>query len=120
MYCNHCGNEMPNGSKFCPKCGQNQTENEDIELEKEGNNLTNILQHKSMHRNLAEKILHKVTHHNFCCPRCGSHNVHVYKRGFSWILGFIGLFFFFFGFLIGFIGSNNLRYKCLDCGKEWK
>lgn len=120
MYCNQCGSEIPDGSKFCPKCGKTQVENKDIELQNEGKSLSNILQNKPIKRNLAEKALHKMTQHNFCCPRCGSHNIHVYKRGFSWILGLIGFFLFGIGILIGFIGSNSLRYKCLECGKQWE
>ena len=55
------------------------------------------------------------------CPFCGSKNVHVVKRGYSWTYGCIGaLFFNVFGLLFGFIGQDNLRYHCLDCDEEWE
>ena len=54
------------------------------------------------------------------CPRCGSTQIHVDKRGFdagsaccgAIILGPLGL-------LCGADGANKLRKTCLNCKKTW-
>lgn len=55
------------------------------------------------------------------CPKCGSKNVHIDKKGYSassgaagcCLCGLPGLF-------CGILGGNKLRGKCLNCGKEFK
>ena len=53
------------------------------------------------------------------CPNCGSHHIHIDKKGFSLgkaavggvLLGPIGL-------LGGMLGGKKLKQTCLDCGFE--
>ena len=54
------------------------------------------------------------------CPFCGSERVYARKRGYSWLIGCLGvLVLSLFGLLLGFIGRDKLRYHCNDCGQEW-
>lgn len=55
------------------------------------------------------------------CPFCGSKNIIVEKRGFSWLYAILGLLLLsVVGLLFGLIGSDKLIYRCEDCGEEWK
>ena len=53
------------------------------------------------------------------CPKCGSHHIHIDKKGFSLgkaavggvLLGPIGLF-------GGMLGGKKLKQTCSDCGFE--
>ena len=91
------------------------------------------------------------------CPACQSTNTHIYKRGYSFLLGLLGAGAFtiaylvwtiistgyaeldevaktvvlldikfsliwpvLLGLLCGFIGKNEMRAKCLDCGKTFR
>ena len=91
------------------------------------------------------------------CPNCGSENIVIHKRGYSVLLGILGMIIFFvvyavywiittdygnqnettqtlmialaknqfiiaalLGLLMGFLGMNGLRGKCLDCGTTIK
>lgn len=55
------------------------------------------------------------------CPKCKSANVHTDKNGYGLGKGLAGgLATGGVGLLAGFIGSNKLRFTCLDCGKSWK
>lgn len=55
------------------------------------------------------------------CPKCKSVNFHVEKNGYGLGKGLAGgLATGGVGLLAGFIGSNKLRFTCLDCGKSWK
>ena len=55
------------------------------------------------------------------CPKCKSVNFHTEKNGYGLGKGLAGGFATGgIGLLAGFIGSNKLRFTCLDCGKSWK
>ena len=55
------------------------------------------------------------------CPKCLSRNFDVQKKGFSLGKSVAGIFGFgLVGAVAGAHGANNLKYKCLDCGNEWK
>ena len=59
--------------------------------------------------------------HVIHCPKCLSQRFDVQKKGFSFgksVLGIVG--FGPLGAVAGAHGANNLKYKCLDCGHEWK
>lgn len=59
--------------------------------------------------------------HVIHCPKCLSQRFDVQKKGFSLgksVLGIVG--FGPLGAVAGAHGANNLKYKCLDCGHEWK
>jgi tellurium resistance protein TerD len=55
-----------------------------------------------------------------CCPKCGSKDIHIDKRGFdaggaccgAVLLGPLGL-------LCGQSGANKLEKTCLSCGKKF-
>jgi hypothetical protein len=61
------------------------------------------------------------------CPKCGSSNVYVGKKGYGYgkgCLGFIimlpfALVFSIIGLFLGAIGANKLKMQCLSCGKKW-
>lgn len=55
------------------------------------------------------------------CPKCLSQRFDIQKKGFSLgksVLGIVG--FGPLGAVAGAHKSNNRKYKCLDCGHEWK
>ena len=55
------------------------------------------------------------------CPRCGSNNVKVYRKGYDYKVGFWGSIFGVKG--AGYAGgfdSNKACCRCLDCGKDWE
>lgn len=55
------------------------------------------------------------------CPKCLSQRFDVQKKGFSLgksVLGIVG--FGPLGAVAGAHKANNRKYKCLDCGNEWK
>lgn len=55
------------------------------------------------------------------CPKCLSQRFDIQKKGFSLgksVLGIVG--FGPLGAVAGAHKSNNRKYKCLDCGNEWK
>ena len=56
-----------------------------------------------------------------CCSRCRSLNIVAKRRGYRWWLAILGVCCLSaFGFLLGFIGSRRLRYRCNTCGNKWK
>lgn len=59
--------------------------------------------------------------YEFKCPKCVSKDIYTYKRGFKtgrFILGsmFLGAL---DGTILGLIGKDKIKHKCLCCGKEW-
>ena len=55
------------------------------------------------------------------CPKCGSKQVHVDKKGYSAKKGCCGaLLVGPFGLLCGALGANKLRKTCLKCNHSWK
>ena len=54
------------------------------------------------------------------CPRCGSTQIHVDKRGFDAGSACCGAIFLGpLGLLCGADGANKLRKTCLNCKKSW-
>lgn len=68
-----------------------------------------------------EVINEKSPESSIKCPKCGSVNIHVDKRGFrasdaccgAILCGPLGL-------LCGQTGANNLVKTCLNCNKTWR
>lgn len=105
MFCFNCGKEIPEKEniKFCPFCGKNI----DIEVP-----------------NMDE---------NIHCPKCGSSNFQIDKRGYDTkaiefgciaiILGFLtfGLSWVVLLFILlsGHFGSNKPIWVCKRCGHKW-
>ena len=55
------------------------------------------------------------------CPRCGSHNIKLYRKGYNYKIGFWGAIFGVRG--AGYAGgfdSNKTCCRCMNCGNEWK
>lgn len=109
MYCHNCGKEIATDSKFCPECGAAQ-----VTPSKKANPIA--LEAKNLNTIFKQEKEDNAFH----CPKCKSHNIYIDKKGYSLTKGIVG------GVLIGPIGlilgkhkSNNLRYKCLDCGHKW-
>lgn len=104
MYCPNCGKEMHQTSNFCIECG---------------NCLKNDCQIIKNDKSL--------------CPKCGSYDVSVGKKGYNskavgwtfaaFILGFltVGIAWIILIFLLltGFIGSNKTQWICKKCGCKW-
>lgn len=54
-----------------------------------------------------------------CCSRCGSTDLLIKKRGFSWGLAILGLFILPpYGLLLGFIGRNKQVAFCQSCHRH--
>lgn len=55
------------------------------------------------------------------CPKCGSHNIKIYRKGYNYKVGFWGAIFGVRG--AGYAGgfdANNACCRCMNCGKDWK
>lgn len=55
------------------------------------------------------------------CPKCGSHNIKLYRKGYNYKIGFWGAIFGIRG--AGYAGgfdANNTCCRCMDCGKDWE
>lgn len=55
------------------------------------------------------------------CPKCGSHNIKIYRKGYNYRTGFWGAMFGVRG--AGYAGgfdANNTCCRCMNCGKDWE
>lgn len=55
------------------------------------------------------------------CPRCGSHDIQVYRKGYNYRPGFWGAIFGVRG--AGYVGgfdANNACCRCMNCGNDWE
>jgi len=55
------------------------------------------------------------------CPKCGSTNVKLYRKGYNYKVGFWGAIFGVRG--AGYAGgfdANNTCCRCMNCGKDWE
>lgn len=55
------------------------------------------------------------------CPRCGSHNIKLYRKGYNYRKGFwLRLFNIKGGGYIAGMDSNNVCCRCMNCGNDWE
>jgi hypothetical protein len=55
------------------------------------------------------------------CPKCGSHNIKLYRKGYNYKVGFWGAIFGVRGAgYAGGFGANNTCCRCMDCGNDWE
>lgn len=98
--CWSCGAEFYKKVDFCAECGAKQDVNKllvRIGAEMSKKHLTDI------------------------CPRCGSHNIKIYRKGYNYKVGFWGAIFGVRGAgYAGGFGANNTCCRCMDCGKDWE
>ena len=179
MRCNHCGADIPDGSKFCNVCGVavenayiekrevvyndadgslasamskfatatspfTQTrKQEDVRFERVSvcphckqsvpENAVNcpycaepIPLIKITREKVTSKSKRKLIREQFkkdktsICPRCGSHSVKVYRKGYNWQEAFWGNLFRIRGsrYTAGF-DSNDAMCFCEHCGHKW-
>jgi hypothetical protein len=55
------------------------------------------------------------------CPKCGSHNIKLYRKGYNYKVGFWGAIFGVRG--AGYAGgfkANNTCCRCMNCGNDWE
>ena len=55
------------------------------------------------------------------CPKCGSTNIKLYRKGYNFKVGFWGSIFGVRG--AGYAGgfdANNTCCRCMNCGKDWE
>ncbi len=98
--CWSCGAVLDSTVIFCSECGAKQDVN------------------KLLIRIGAE--INKKQVYNIC-PRCGSHNIKIYRKGYDYKVGFWGAIFGVKG--AGYAGgfdANNACCRCMDCGKDWE
>ena len=54
------------------------------------------------------------------CPRCGSHNIKIYREGYDYNKGYwYRAFGVKGGGYVAGMNSNRARCRCMDCGKDW-
>ena len=98
--CWNCGAEFENKVDFCSECGAKQDVNKLL---------------VRIGSELVKKNLYDV------CPRCGSHNIKHYRKGYNYKIGFWGAIFGVRG--AGYAGgfdANHTCCRCMDCGKDWE
>lgn len=55
------------------------------------------------------------------CPRCGSHNIKIYRKGYNYKVGFWGSIFGVRGSgYAGGFGTNTACCRCMNCGNDWE
>ena len=98
--CWSCGAEFETKVDFCSECGAKQDVNK--LLVRAG-------------AELVKKNLYDV------CPRCGSHNIKHYRKGYNYKVGFWGAIFGVRG--AGYAGgfdANKTCCRCMNCGNDWE
>ena len=98
--CWSCGAESKTKVDFCSECGAKQDVNKLL---------------VRIGAEMSKKHLYDV------CPRCGSHNIKHYRKGYNYKVGFWGAIFGVRG--SGYAGgfdANNTCCRCMDCGKDWE
>lgn len=54
------------------------------------------------------------------CPKCGSHNIKIYREGYDYNKGFwLRMFDVKGGGYVAGMNSNRARCHCMDCGQDW-
>lgn len=109
--CPECGNDISDKAKSCPKCGHPMM----VSGQKPTSQVNVVVGAPE-----AASRPENNTRNSLVCPKCGSTNVHVDKKGFDGqkaCCGFLtcGPL----GFLCGTDGANKLEKTCLDCNKTW-
>ncbi len=55
------------------------------------------------------------------CPKCGSHDIKVYREGYDYNKGFwLRLFDVKGGGYVAGMNSNRARCRCMNCGNDWE
>lgn len=55
------------------------------------------------------------------CPKCGSHNIKIYRKGYNYNKGFwLRMFDIKGGGYIAGMDSNNTCCRCMNCGNDWE
>ena len=55
------------------------------------------------------------------CPRCGSHDIKIYREGYNYTKGFwLRMFDVKGGGYVAGMNSNRARCRCMNCGNDWK
>lgn len=60
-------------------------------------------------------------HNIYHCPKCGSDNIKLYRKGYNYKVGFWGAIFGVRG--AGYAGgfdANNTCCRCMNCGNDWE
>jgi predicted permease len=55
------------------------------------------------------------------CPKCGSHDIKLYRKGYNYKVGFLGAIFGVRG--AGYAGgfdANHTCCRCMNCGNDWE
>ena len=91
---------------------------EKIRFESSVKDATNIFYEKTK-KDLTEalNIRNNIDH----CPKCGSTNIKIYRKGYNYKVGFWGAIFGVRG--AGYAGgfdANNACCRCMNCGKDWE
>lgn len=98
--CWSCGAEFEDKVAFCSECGAKQDVNKLL---------------VRIGAEMVKKDLYNI------CPRCGSHNIKHYRKGYNYKVGFWGAIFGVKG--AGYAGgfdANKTCCRCMDCGKDWE
>ena len=127
MYCTKCGAELPQGSKFCPKCG---TATDFSTVSSKQTTLETHENSKAVPPVNQDSTL--TTRGEVRCPKCGAsgctphYKQNISGGGYGCLQGGLGaLIAGPFGLLCGFCGrsvktSNTLVWVCPKCGNEFR
>lgn len=109
---NHTGVNAAKRLREMTNCSLKEAINYILTWQKDEHLMTLAKEEVELRERKVETTLH--------CPKCGSTDVHMEKRGYSIKKGLVG------GFLLGPIGllagahkRNKLRYTCLSCNHQW-
>ena len=112
MVCKYCGKEITDDYRFCPYCAKAVAKKKTLKDALRSSFAQNTTQ-LSDNLNKRKNIQY--------CPKCGSQNIKIYRKGYDYRPGFWGALFGVRG--AGYVGgfkANNACCRCLDCGKDWE
>lgn len=135
MFCKKCGQELPNGTKFCTKCGTPTIVMEALQMQQAQNLAAQqasqqmayqqaqlALQYQQLQLQQQALAMQQQQMASVArCPRCGSTSLSGNKKGFgvgkavvgATLVGPIGL-------VAGNAGAKKVIVTCMNCGYKFK
>ncbi len=101
--CANCNSQIQDDAKFCAKCGDRIS----VSVNNEKSRI--IVPDQS-----------SVINSNLSCPKCGSQNIHIGRKGYGGGRALLGVALLGpAGLLFGQFNANKIKKICLNCNKKF-